>query len=76
MKVGEYYYEPKGKNYAIYVVEKITPPAENTSSNMRGLREGPLIHCRKVEEHFTPEAARRRVYELNGWKNYKPLKSV
>lgn len=76
MKVGEYYYEPKGKNYAIYVVEKITPPIESTSSNMRGMREGPLIHCRKVEEHFTPEAARRRVYELNGWKNYKPLKSV
>lgn len=70
MKVGEYYYEPKGKNYAIYVVEKITPP-ESTSSNMRG--RGPLIHSRKVEEHFTPEAARRRVYELNGWKNYKPL---
>lgn len=76
MKVGEYYYEPKGKNYAIYVVEKITPPAESTLSNTRGMREGPLIHCRKVEEHFTPEAARRRVYELNGWKNYKPLKSV
>ena len=75
MKVGEYYYEPKGKNYAIYVVEKITPPIKSTSSNMRGMGEG-LIHSRKVEEHFTPEAARRRVYELNGWKNYKPLKSV
>ena len=74
-KVGEYFYEPKGKNYAIYVVEKITPPP-TAQPNKFGHVEGPTIHCRKVEEHFTPEAARRRVYELNGWKNYKPLKSV
>lgn len=73
-KLGEYYYERHGTNYAIYVVEKIVPPS--TTPNRYGMIEGPTIHSRKVETHFDPEAARRRVYELNGWKNYKPLKSV
>lgn len=71
-KVGEYYYEKRGSNYAVYVVETITPP-KDTAPNAYGMVAGPTIHSRKVEEHFDPETARRRVYELNGWNNYKPL---
>lgn len=73
-KVGQYYYERTGTNYAIYVVEKIVPA--DTVPDKFGIKAGPTIHSRKVETHFDPEAARRRVYELNGWKNYKPLKAL
>lgn len=75
MKVGEYYYELTGTNYAIYVVEKIVPPT-STEPNKFGMKAGPTIFSSKVETHYDPEAARRRVYELNGWKNYKPLKAL
>lgn len=71
-KVGEYFYEKSGGNWAVCVVEKITPPP-TAQPNKFGHIEGPTIHSRKVEEHFDPETARRRVYELNGWNNYKPF---
>lgn len=68
-KVGEYFYERRGMNWAVYVVESIT----QSSTTLPNITSGVTIHSRKVEEHFDPETARRRVYELNGWNNYKPL---
>lgn len=61
MKVGEYHYSIYGNHFRIYQCDysdgKIT-----TSSPVRN---EPLYSDR--------EAARKRVYELNGW-NYKPKK--
>ena len=68
-KVGEYFYEKHGINWAVYVVESIT----QTSTTMPNATSGVTMCSRKVEEHFDPETARRRVYELNGWNNYKPF---
>ena len=69
MKEGDYFYERSGTNFGVYVVEKVLPPPSDDP------RRGISIHSRKIETHFDPETARRRVYELNGWKNYKPLRS-
>lgn len=56
IKPGQYYYEPYGARFRIYRCE------ENTSRNFyaRPVESEPTYHDR--------EAARRRVYELNGWK--------
>lgn len=68
-KVGEYFYERRGINWAVYVVESVVQSSITLPNNPSGV----TMCSRKVEEHFDPEVARRRVYELNGWNNYKPL---
>lgn len=59
MKVGEYSYELYGSNFRIYRCDYSDGKVETSSP----VRNEPFYGDR--------EAARRRVYELNGW-NYKP----
>lgn len=59
MKKGQYSYQPYGRSYRIYVCTY----ADERSSASSPVNGEPLYHDR--------EAARRRVYQLNGW-NYKP----
>ncbi len=61
MKVGEYSYSICGCHYRIYVCNYSDGKIETSSP----VRNEPLYRDR--------EAARKRVYELNGW-NYKPKK--
>lgn len=57
-KVGQYYYTPYGRGFRIYRYVHVTDMAAIAS---------PVSE----EPYFTDrEAARRRVYELNGW-NYE-----
>lgn len=59
MKVGEYFYTIHGRHFRIYQCD---------SSDAKGESGKPVYE----EPFFTDrEAARKRVYELNGWK-YKP----
>lgn len=61
-KVGEYYYRPSGCHYRIYQCEY----NDGTTFMGRPIYDEPYM--------FTePEEARKRVYELNGWK-YTPKK--
>ena len=59
MKKGEYSYKPFGRDFRIYVCTY----ADGRTSTSTPLRDEPLYR--------DSEAARKRVYELNGW-NYKP----
>ena len=59
MKKGEYSYKPFGRDFRIYVCTY----ADGRTSMSTPLRNEPLYR--------DSEAARKRVYELNGW-NYKP----
>lgn len=59
MKVGEYYYTPRGRDFRIYCCVY----SENGRTASDPVYEEPLFRDK--------EEARKRVYELNGWK-YKP----
>lgn len=59
MKVGEYSYSIHGRNYRIYVCDYSDGKIQTSSP----VRNEPL--------YIDREEARKRVYELNGWK-YKP----
>lgn len=58
-KVGQYYYTPRGHFFRIYRYDSVT----DTGSTASPVQEEPLFSDR--------EQARKRVYELNGWK-YNP----
>lgn len=59
MKVGEYEYRLHGRNFRIYRCDY----ADGKITTSKPVMNEPFYTDR--------EAARRRVYELNGWK-YKP----
>lgn len=60
-RVGQYHYSLRGRCFRIYRYTMVTETAASSE---------PVI----TEPSFTdPEAARHRVYELNGWK-YTPRK--
>ena len=61
MKKGEYSYKPYGRDFRIYVCTY----ADNYTSMSDPVPGEPYYRDR--------EAARKRVYELNGW-NYKVKK--
>lgn len=61
-KLGEYYYTPKGRHFAIYVVDSVS----------NGVTTGRPAEGEKL--YYDREEARKRVYELNGW-NYVGRKS-
>lgn len=58
-KVGQYYYTPRGRFFRIYRYDSVT----DTGSTASPVQAEPLFSDR--------EQARKRVYELNGWK-YNP----
>lgn len=58
MKIGEYSYTPYGRSFRIYVCTYIS-----NGGSQHSPADEPLYHNR--------EEARKRVYELNGWK-YTP----
>lgn len=58
-KEGQYFYKPHGRSFRIHRYLKVAGPACEISP------------C--LEEHRDREEARRRVYELNGWR-YEPCK--
>lgn len=62
MEKGEYSYQPHGRNFRIYRCIR----SEDRFTQSSPVNEEPLYTNR--------EAARRRVYELNGWK-YKAATS-
>lgn len=53
-KVGQYYYAPRRNMFAIYQTTFIG--------------NGVTTACSTGEEYATREEAKKRVYELNGWK--------
>lgn len=55
-KVGQYYYAPRGRGFRIYRYDVVTDTFQSASP----APDEPTYHDR--------EEARRRVYELNGWK--------
>lgn len=57
---GEYYYTPHNRGYRIYRCDSVT---EGGSAAASPLRDEPTYYDR--------EKARKRVYELNGWKYNK-----
>ncbi len=58
-KVGQYHYVYRGNSYVIYRCERST-------------EKGCLISARTDEPVFRDrEQARKRVYELNGWRSKK-----
>lgn len=60
-KVGQYYYTPRGRGWRIYRYTHVS----DTGSAASPVLEEPIF--------FNREEARKRVYELNGWK-YTPRK--
>lgn len=58
-KVGQYYFAPRGRHFCIY---RYTHVSENGSAASPVTSERPFTD---------KEDARRRVYELNGWR-YTP----
>ncbi len=58
-KVGQYSYEIHGRAFRIYICTLVTA----TGSQALPVYEEPFF--------YNEEEARKRVYELNGWK-YKP----
>ena len=60
-KVGQCYYAPRGRAFRIYRYDYV---GETTSS------ASPLPN---EPYYYNREEARKRVYELNGWR-YKPCK--
>ena len=56
-KVGQYFYIPRGKGFRIYQYETVS---SNGGSSAIPAIDEPLF--------FDREKARKRVYELNGWK--------
>lgn len=64
MKVGDFFYLPRGRFYRIYrYIESISE--KGTES----------IPVQNEPFYSSQEEARKRVYELNGW-NYKPKKKL
>lgn len=55
-KVGQYFYTPHGNAFRIYRYDRVTAGATSASP----VNEQPFFYDR--------EEARKRVYELNGWK--------
>lgn len=55
-KVGEYYYLPHGRGFRIYRYDEVTETGFVASPAM------------DEETLFSRDEARKRVYELNGWK--------
>ena len=58
-KVGQYYYTFHGKGYRIFQYIEVT----DRGSSAAPVHEEPT--------YFNREAARKRVYELNGWRYEK-----
>lgn len=61
-KVGQYCYMPRGRVFRIYRYDFVSA----TASTLAAVPEEPVYYDR--------EEARRRVYELNGWR-YKSCKN-
>lgn len=61
MKTGEFFYERRGRQFRIYICDY----SDNSASNASLVHSEPPLNDR--------EEARKRVYELNGWK-YTPRK--
>lgn len=55
MKVGQYYYQRRRDGFQIYRCQSVC-------------KSGHSGDCVSGEFYFDSEEARRRVYELNGWK--------
>ncbi|QCQ33745.1 hypothetical protein F7887_20205 [Bacteroides fragilis] len=64
MKVGEYSYSVCGRNYRICVCVY----SDGTTARLSPVRNEPLYSDR--------ETARKRVYQLNGWKYEKRTSTV
>lgn len=62
-KIGQYYYIIRGRSWRIYRYTHVS----DTGAVASPVAEEPVF--------FNKEDARRRVYELNGWK-YTPKKEV
>jgi hypothetical protein len=62
MRVGEYEYRPHGRDFRIYRCDY----SDGKTTTANPVYNEPFYRDR--------EAARKRVYELNGWK-YKPKNS-
>lgn len=58
-KVGQYFYTPRGRGFRIYRYDSVT----ETTSSASPVTSEPL--------YFNREEARKRVYELNGWRMKK-----
>ena len=58
-KVGQYFYMPRGRNFRIYRYNHVS----ETTSSASPVNSEPYFSNR--------EEARRRVYELNGWRYRK-----
>lgn len=63
LKKGEYHYARRGQVFRIYVCVESTPESE-------------VSRPAGDEDYFDREEARRRVYELNGWKYRPPEKTT
>ena len=61
-KVGQCYYAPRGRAFRIYCYDYVS----DTVATASPLPDEPYYYNR--------EEARKRVYELNGWR-YKPCKT-
>lgn len=59
-KLGEYFYQIRGRGWRIYQTDFVSDRVTSASE----VRGEPLYHDR--------EEARKRVYELNGWKYNGP----
>ena len=55
-KVGQYYYAPHGRGFCIYSYTEVTNGIQSAS---------PVLSEPKF---YDREKAKKRVYELNGWK--------
>lgn len=58
-KVGQYFYMPRGRSFRIYCYKSVSESTTIASP----VDSEPIYHSR--------EEARRRVYELNGWRMKK-----
>lgn len=63
MRVGDFFYLPRGRFYRIYCCESVSDKGTESTP----VQDEPL--------YSTSEEARKRVYELNGW-IYKPKKNA
>lgn len=58
-KVGQYYYAPHGRGFRIYRYKEVT----DTFHSALPVQSEPIFYDR--------EQAKKRVYELNGWRYNK-----
>lgn len=58
-KVGQYYYAPRGREFHIYRYDVVTDKFQSAS----------LVLNEPI--YYDQEQAKKRVYELNGWRYNK-----